>query len=89
MAGTHSVKSVPLVDAKKVLLTPLHIKLGLIKTFVKTLDKNGAAFTYLFHKFPKISEAKLKEGVFIGPQICNLLKDNAFCSTMTPVELQA
>jgi len=29
----------PLVDPNKILLPPLHIKLGLIKTFVKELGK--------------------------------------------------
>ena len=42
--GEHSLKENPLVDMNKVLLPPLHIKLGLMKNFVKTLHKNGAAF---------------------------------------------
>jgi hypothetical protein len=87
--GTHSVKLVPLVDAQKILLPTLHIKIGLMNTSVKALDKNGAAFKYLFEKFPEISEAILKEDIFIGPQIRMLLKDTAFSSTMTSVESQA
>ena len=87
--GRHSVKAVPLVDAQKVLLPPLHIKLGLMKTFVKNLDRNGAAFQYLAEKFPEISEAKLKEGIFIGPQIRQLIKDREFSSRMASVELTA
>ena len=31
----------PLVDASKILLPPLHIKLGLMKQFVNSLDKNS------------------------------------------------
>ena len=42
--GEHSLKENPLVDMNKVLLPPLHIKLGLMKNFVKVLHKNGAAF---------------------------------------------
>ena len=87
--GRHSVKAVPLVDAQKVLLPPLHIKLGLMKTFVKNLVRNGAAFQYLAEKFPEISEAKLKEGIFIGPQIRQLIKDREFSSRMASVELTA
>lgn len=30
-----------LVDRKKILLLPLHIKLGIIKSFIKALPKNG------------------------------------------------
>ena len=41
--GEHSLKENPLVDMNKVLLPPLPIKLGL-KSFVKALHKNGAAF---------------------------------------------
>ena len=89
MLGTHSVKASPLVDAQKVLLPPLHIKLGLMKNFVKRLDSNGAAFKYLAEKFPEISEAKLKEAIFVGPQICELMKDNEFTSRLASVELHA
>ncbi|XP_076342444.1 uncharacterized protein LOC143242821 [Tachypleus tridentatus] len=37
--GEHSVKENPLVDMKKVLLPPLHIKLGLMKNLSKAMDK--------------------------------------------------
>ena len=43
--------------------------------FVKELDKTGPAFKYLLNVFPCLSEAKLKEGIFIGPQIKKVLKD--------------
>ena len=55
--GTHSIKAAPLVDAQKVLLPPLHIKLGLMKAFVKGLDRDSAAYKYLCERFPEISEA--------------------------------
>ena len=51
------------------LLSPLHIKLGLMKNFVKVLHKNGSAFQHLSTVFPVLSAAKLKEGIFVGPQI--------------------
>ncbi|GBO40623.1 hypothetical protein AVEN_222905-1 [Araneus ventricosus] len=41
-----------LVDPKKVLLPPLHIKLGLMKHFVKALPKEGECFEYLCDQFP-------------------------------------
>jgi hypothetical protein len=34
----------PLVDAAKVFLLPLHIKLGLVKKFVKAMKKDGPVF---------------------------------------------
>ena len=38
--GKSNVKWGPLIDPSKVLMPPLYIKLGLIKQFVKSLDKN-------------------------------------------------
>jgi hypothetical protein len=65
----------PLVNPEKVFLPPLHIKLGLMKNFVKAMDKNGAEFMYLKHKFLRLSDAKIKEGIFVGPQTRRLIKD--------------
>jgi hypothetical protein len=48
-------------------LPPLHIKLGLLKIFVKAMTKEGTGFNYLRQKCPCISEAKIKEGIFVGP----------------------
>jgi hypothetical protein len=39
------------------------------------LNFGHQGFAYLRQKFPKISEAKKKEGIFIGPQITQLFKD--------------
>ena len=83
------MKNPPLVDVTKIFLPPLHIKLGLMKNFVKAVDKSGRAFQYLRAKFQRLSEAKLKEGIFIGPQIRNLLDDAVFERTLTPVEKNA
>ena len=58
------------MDMNKVLLPPLHIKLGLMKNFVKALHKNGAAFQHLFTVFPGLSAAKLEEGIFVGSEKC-------------------
>ena len=63
--GENSLKENPLVDMNKVLLPPLHIKLGLMKNFVKALHKNRAAFQHLSTVFP--GAAKLKEDIFVGP----------------------
>ena len=63
--GEHRLKENPLVDMNKGLLPPLHIKLGLMKNFVKALHKNGAAFQNLSTVFPGLSAAKLKEGIFV------------------------
>jgi hypothetical protein len=53
-------------------MPPLHIKFGLIEIFVKTMDKEREIFVYLKQNFPRISEAKMKEGIFCGPQMKRL-----------------
>lgn len=52
-----------------------HLKLSLVKNFVKAMDWTGSAFKYLADKFPQLSEVKIKEGVFVGPQIHKFFKD--------------
>ena len=87
--GEHSLKENPLVDMNKVLLPPFHIKLGLMKNFLKALHKNGAAFQHLSTVFPGLSAAKLKEGIFVGPQIREVLKDTDFEELLNLKELRA
>ncbi|KAL7851918.1 hypothetical protein SRHO_G00177030 [Serrasalmus rhombeus] len=77
-AVQNNVKWEPLVDPRKVLMPPLHIKLGLIKQFVRALDKESRAFNYLQDLFPKLSEAKIKAGVFVGPQIKKIIECSEF-----------
>jgi hypothetical protein len=42
------------------------------------MDQNSAGFMYLKNTFPMISDAKIKEGVFFGPQIRGLIRDVKF-----------
>jgi hypothetical protein len=77
------------VDPGKIILPPLHIKLGLMKQFVKALDGNGNCFHYQSNKFPALSRAKVKEGIFVGSQIRALTKDKMFEESMTPAEREA
>jgi len=64
--------------SEKIFLLPLHKNLGLMKNFVKGMDKTGRKFEYLMNKFPGVSDAKIKEGIFIGPQIRELMQDKQF-----------
>ena len=73
--GEKNVISPPLVLPEKIYLPPLHIKQGLVKNFVKGMDKIGRGFQYVRSKFPNVSDAKIKEGIFVGPQIRELLQD--------------
>lgn len=87
--GEKSVAHPPLVDPLKIYLPPLHIKLGLMKNFVKAMNKSGDGFQYLQKKFPRISDAKIKEGIFVGPQIRELFNDEQFEENLNLVELRA
>jgi len=73
-----NVENQPLVEPSKILLPSMHLKLGLVKNFVKAMNLGESAFTYLWEKFPRLSEAKLKEGIFTGPQIWDIIKDEYF-----------
>jgi hypothetical protein len=73
------VQSRALIPVDKVLIPPLHIKLGIMKQFISKLAKNESpAFNYIRKKFSKVSEAKLRNGVFVGPQIRKLMNDAEF-----------
>ena len=87
--GYRNISHLALVDRSNVILPPLHFKLGLMKQFVKALNKEGACFKYTQEKFPYMSAEKVKEGVFVGPQVRKLTKDMQFLSTMTDVEKKA
>jgi hypothetical protein len=71
-----------LVDAVKVFLLPLHIKLLLVKNSVKALQKDDLAFSYLRQKLLCLSKAKIKEGIFVGPHIRKLTKSKTFNSIL-------
>jgi hypothetical protein len=42
-----NVENQTLVEPSKILLTSMHLKLGLVKNFVKAMNQEEAAFTYL------------------------------------------
>ena len=57
-----------------------------MKNFVKALNKDDQSFRFLQTKFPAISDAKLRAGVFNGPQIRELMKDSTFDKTLNELE---
>ena len=71
------------MDPKKVLLPPLHIKLGLMKQFVKALPREGDGFTYFCRKFHGV---KIREGLFVGSDIRKLMNDENFESCLGEAE---
>ena len=66
--GSHNVRHSPLIERSKILLPPLHIKLGLAKQFMKALKPRSTAYQHIRSMFLIISEAKLKGGIFVRPR---------------------
>ncbi|UYV79592.1 hypothetical protein LAZ67_17003185 [Cordylochernes scorpioides] len=87
--GYKNIANLPLIDSENIYLPPLHIKLGLMKNFVKAMDRNASGSAYLKQKFSSISEAKIKEGIFVGPQIRELQQDGNFQNSLNEVEAAA
>ena len=76
--GEKNVIIPPLILLEKIYLPPLYIKLRLMKNSAESMDKTGRRFKYVRTKFPNVSDAKIKEGIFIGPQIRELMQDKEF-----------
>ena len=56
--GEKNVANLPFVLSEKIYLPHLNIKLGLMKKFVKGMDKTSRGFEYMGNKFPNVSDAK-------------------------------
>ena len=81
-AGVPNVIHNPIVSRDKIMFPPLHIRLGLMKQFVKALSLDSECFQYLLRNFTGLSYEKIKAGVFDGPQIGTLVRDQAFIPTV-------
>lgn len=87
--GAANIINIPLVEREKIIFPPLHIKLGLMKQLVKALKKDGECFQYICKSFPGLSNEKLKAGIFDGPKIRKLIRDQRFPTSMNPEEASA
>ena len=56
----------PLIDIEKVILLPLHINLGLMKQFVRALNKDGDCFKNISRVFPELSSKIQKQESLIA-----------------------
>ena len=87
--GSYNVVNSSLIERRKILLPPLHIKLGLAKQFVKALKPTGRAFRHIRQMFPSLSEAKIKGDIFVGPQIRKMLASEKLEEQMSDLERNA
>jgi hypothetical protein len=60
-----------------------------MKNFVKGMGKTGRGFEYMRSKFQSVSEAKIKESIFIGPHIRELMQDKQFDEDLNETERNA
>ena len=60
-----------------------------MKQFVKAVNKECACSKFIQKKFPKLSVEKVKESVFVGPQVRTLSKDPLFLATVKDLEKNA
>ena len=67
--GKLNIINHPLKHHEKIVFSPLFIKLGLRKQFVKALNKENDYFKYLCESFPGLSEEKVKAGIFDEAQM--------------------
>jgi hypothetical protein len=51
--------------------------------------QNRVEFVHLKNTFPTISDVKIKEGVFVGPNIGELIQDVKFANQLSEVEKSA
>ena len=86
VVGGQNVINEPLVARDRIILPPLHIKVDLMKQFVKALNKDGSCIQYIAHKLPRLTMEKLKAGIFDGPQIRQVINDPHFIASMNEIE---
>ena len=60
-----------------------------MKNSVEAMDKNSRGFEYTRNKFQNVSDAKIKEGIFIGLQIRELMQDKQFDEDLNETERNA
>jgi hypothetical protein len=57
-----------------------------MRNFVKGMDKTSRGFQCMRNKFPYVSDAKIREGIFIGPQVRELVQDKQFDEDLNETE---
>ena len=53
------------------------------------MDKTGCGFEYVRDKFPNVSDAKIKDGIFTGSQIRELMQNKQFDEDLNETERNA
>jgi hypothetical protein len=70
-------------------MPPSYLQLDLKIKSVKGMDETGRGLEYVRNKFPKVSDAKIKEGIFVGLQIRELMQGKQFEEDLNETERNA
>ena len=74
-----NVVNTPLINPENIYVPPLHFRLDLIKKVRQDgVGHNNSGFMYLKNKFYRITDAKIREGIFVVPQMRELIPDVKF-----------
>ena len=84
--GLKSMSNIRRINFKNIFLPALHLKLRLMKNFVKAMNPNGDGLRHLHNIFPLLSANKVKEGIFVGPHIRKLIRDSIFTAKLDSFE---
>ena len=82
----YNIQSHTLLRQNKIMLLPLRIKLGVMKNFVKAMNREGSGFAFCLN-FPWINMEKLKACIIDDPQMRELMKDLMFDESLSEVKL--
>lgn len=80
--GEHNIIKTKLVDKNAIIFPPLHIMLGLMTQFMKTVDEENPGKKRIYDMFPKLTPAKIIAGIFIGPDVLRILNDDEFYNNL-------
>ena len=89
LLGEYNVKQNLLVDMNKMSLSLLHMKLCLMKDFVKAMNANDNAFQHLSTMYSSLLASKISKYIFIRPQLLDMLKNTKFEEPLALKDLRA
>lgn len=72
ISGHQNIARPALVPMDKILLPPLHIKLGIVKNFVKRLNKDSESFAYVSFYFLRVAQCIVQQILDIQPFLENI-----------------
>ena len=89
MPGIQNLKHDPLVNSENIMIPPYHTKVGVVKLFVKAMNKDRYSFQHISSLFPLLLESKKIAGFFTWPPVRLMLQRKELEDKMTTREAGA